>query len=392
MPLRSRDPEHREESRRARRARACRPPTQRRRRSRRRARAAASGTRARASRQLPKAACSSRKIPIAAASRDSRAARLRRPAARRSRRAPGRGTRAGSRSRAMPRSTSSTTAPRPRPRDVGGDVDAPRDGLALDDGRASGATPHVATSPSRTWPPSGVSISRSPDARSGCCAVPGAPRTTTSKTFCCSKRLPTSMPESSVAAGRRTSPGLMPYRWAAAQVDLDLRRSAAAIGELDARIGDAVDPRQQPPHRAACAEERRGPRRRRGRRASRSGRQHVEVGARRRRRLRRRGVDVADRCARRWHAVRSRIAVDDALDRGHGRVVVGVGVELHPELAGVDVDDLVTGDGAPEVRRRRRGRRGRSAARGWPARRSGPSPAATCRAAPSRCDQRGRGP
>ena len=73
----------------------------------------------------------------------------------------------------------------------------------------SGPIPTVAMSPSRTWPPLGVSINRSanPD---GLCRTAGPPQTTTSNTFCSSYRLPTSRPEIRVAASRRTSPGLSP--------------------------------------------------------------------------------------------------------------------------------------------------------------------------------------
>ena len=46
--------------------------------------------------------------------------------------------------------------------------------------------------------------------QAGSARIPGSPRTTTSKTFCWWKRLPTSMPKSGPAAVRRTSPGRIP--------------------------------------------------------------------------------------------------------------------------------------------------------------------------------------
>ena len=70
-----------------------------------------------------------------------------------------------------------------------------------------------ATSPSRTVPPPGRSISRfwmSSMLR----RVDGTPCTITSKTFWSSNRLPTWMPWTSVASARRTSPGVMPTAWA----------------------------------------------------------------------------------------------------------------------------------------------------------------------------------
>jgi hypothetical protein len=54
----------------------------------------------------------------------------------------------------------------------------------------SGAMRTLATSPRRTWPPDGVSISnRRTLVR--LFRVEGVPRTMTSNTFCASKRLPT---------------------------------------------------------------------------------------------------------------------------------------------------------------------------------------------------------
>ena len=72
----------------------------------------------------------------------------------------------------------------------------------------------------------------------------GVPRTTTSKTFCFSNRLPTWMPDSSVASARRTSPGLMPYRCAFARLDLD--RHGRLLGQRSTRgFDDAVHAGQQ---------------------------------------------------------------------------------------------------------------------------------------------------
>ena len=42
----------------------------------------------------------------------------------------------------------------------------------------------------------------------------GRPQTCTSKIFCSSKSAPTWMPDTSVVAARRTSPGLIPAAWA----------------------------------------------------------------------------------------------------------------------------------------------------------------------------------
>src|SRR4030095_12268866 len=48
-------------------------------------------------------------------------------------------------------------------------------------------------------------------------------------------------------------------------------------------------------------------------------------------------------------AVEAGVAVDCALDGGARLAVVGVAVDLDPELARVDVDDLVARDGAADV-------------------------------------------
>ena len=80
-----------------------------------------------------KAAWSSRKMPSAAARPKTEQPRSASVLGRGSRRAPRRGTRAGSRPLASRSCTSLATAPASRPLDVGGDVEAAGDVLALDD-------------------------------------------------------------------------------------------------------------------------------------------------------------------------------------------------------------------------------------------------------------------
>ena len=69
----------------------------------------------------------------------------------------------------------------------------------------------------------------------GLLEVVGAPRTMTSKTFCSSKRLPTFSPLANVVAARRMSPGLRPWRRAAARSPSP--RGSARRG-LDPDVGD----------------------------------------------------------------------------------------------------------------------------------------------------------
>jgi len=71
-----------------------------------------------------------------------------------------------------------------------------------------------ASEPSGTWSPLGVSIG-SERSRSMLGWWEGLPTTTTSNTFCWSKKSPTTSPWVSVPAARRTSPGLRPWRSAA---------------------------------------------------------------------------------------------------------------------------------------------------------------------------------
>ena len=78
----------------------------------------------------------------------------------------------------------------------------------------SAATLTRASAPSRAWPPFTVSSSRSLTLVR-LLRTAGVPSTTTSKTFCCSKKLPTVRPDSRVAASRRMSPGLTPFLVAA---------------------------------------------------------------------------------------------------------------------------------------------------------------------------------
>jgi len=85
----------------------------------------------------------------------------------------------------------------------------------------------VATSPRRTRPPAGVSISMS-WMLVRLWRTLGSPQTTTSNTFCSSNRLPTVIPDSRVAAARRTSPGLILWRWAAARLV-----SISTVGSVD---------------------------------------------------------------------------------------------------------------------------------------------------------------
>ena len=55
------------------------------------------------------------------------------------------------------------------------------------------------------------------------------------------------MPDSSVAAARRTSPGLMPSRWALAR-STSIATVGSSICALDARVSDAVDLGEHPLH------------------------------------------------------------------------------------------------------------------------------------------------
>ena len=122
---------------------------------------------------------------------------LSRPASARRRRGPRRGTRAGTRSRRA------AARRRPRPSPTRARRRSPRRRRLRETSSrwmiaaATARSRTSATSPSRTCSPSGVSISRFLMLGQ---AVPklGVPQTTTSKTFCSSKRQPTSRPDSRV--------------------------------------------------------------------------------------------------------------------------------------------------------------------------------------------------
>ena len=200
---------------------------------------------------------------------------------------------------------------------------------------AAGATLTWAMSPTRTWPPpSGRSTSRS------CTPVTllrssGVPQTTTSKTFWFSNRLPTPKPASSVATVRRTSPGLMLNCWAFDQVDLDLQRRLQR-NPLHGSICQAVNAGQQLLHLIGLGIEHLAvlavhPNDKFGVGAVQRGSAAlVEVGLHR--------------------AIQTRIAGDDLLHRGDGRVVIGGLIDADPDLGRVDVGDLIRLQGPPDPR------------------------------------------
>ena len=149
--------------------------------------------------------------------------------------------------------------------------------------------------------------------------------------------------------------GLDPGLSGLGDVDLDLH--VRLLGGLpDDRVDDAVDLRHERPHLgrlaaedvqvlAVHADDERvvGP----------GPGQHVEALARNGVRAVSESPDVADLLIRvgdhvALHVLRLGKRV---LDRRDGRVVVGIGGEADPDLAGVDVDALVAADGAPDGRR-----------------------------------------
>ena len=145
-----------------------------------------------------------------------------------------------------------------------------------------------------------------------------------------------------VVASRRTSPGLSPYVCGGGEVDLDVD---GGLGDdrVDARRDDARDRAERrldglglPAQLGQVVARRRG---RRGRRRGRPGR-------------------AGRRCSRRrgWRALGRRAA---------GCVIAGSALarsapsrEPHPDLGGVDVDELVGRDGPADVRARPRRHRG----------------------------------
>ena len=231
-----------------------------------------------ARRQLPNAACRSRKMPIAAASpkpsrrqawpRAGRVADHLGVVLEREREASGSG-----------RLTSILDVAEAAPAHVRGDVDAPRAGVALDRLRRR-PDAHVGD-----WPEAHVAAARRVDQQpadvgQAARATRASPRTTTSKTFCCSNRLPTWMPDSSVAACAAHVAGLDAVALAVGEVDLD--RHGRLLGERSTRGSTTPStPDSSCFIRRPAAAGRRGPRRRRARGAA-AGRagQHVEVGAR----------------------------------------------------------------------------------------------------------------
>ena len=90
------------------------------------------------------------------------------------------------------------------------DVDAPRAGSRAGSRSASARRCTSATSSSRTWPPSGVSISRFSDVGQAVRAPRACSRPARRRPCRPRKMSPTSSPAISVAAARRTSPGLRP--------------------------------------------------------------------------------------------------------------------------------------------------------------------------------------
>ena len=245
------EPEHREQAE-QRAERQLAAVDQRRQQRRRPAPAAASAKTSAASRQLPKAACSSRKRRDRGGDRDAehtRSCRSRRPPCAS---APRRGTRAGSSARASRSSISPATASSAAAADAGARRRARREtaSRSIDD-RASARRARRPRRPSRTCPP--------PGGRSAGCArsatlrrVAGVPRTTTSKTFCSSKMLPTWMPCSSVASARRTSPGLMPKRCALSR-STSISMVGCVAGSSTCRVDHAVDAAPRAPRIARAS-------------------------------------------------------------------------------------------------------------------------------------------
>ena len=140
---------------------------------------------------------------------------------------------------------------------------------------------------------------------------------------------------SSVAAARRTSPGLMPTRWALAR-----STSISNVGSWRRAVDGRVS---ETPSIAG-----RAPRLVRLRRMTARSEPKRDTG-------RRRPSAAASTCCDpllgigEHRVLEAGIAVDDPLDGATGRAVVGRAIDVHPELAGVDVDDLVGQDGPPDV-------------------------------------------
>jgi hypothetical protein len=118
------------------------------------------------------------------------------------------------------------------------------------------------------------------------------------------------------------------------EVDLDLQ-GRLLDQALDLLVGDAVDAGEGLPHLLRLAA------------------QHLQVLAvdahhQAVARAAEDGVDPLLRVGQHL-AVEPGVAVDHLLDAGDGLVVVGGRVDAHPQLAGVDADDLVRGHGAAHV-------------------------------------------
>jgi hypothetical protein len=145
--------------------------------------------------------------------------------------------------------------------------------------------------------------------------------------------------------------GLDPVPAGLGQIDLDLQRRLAG-GQLEPWIHDAVHLGHDLPDLLGLAAQH-------GQVLSEDAHDQRSVGS---------GEDVQAVAANRVVALVQRpdvadllrrvgddVALDAAhpahrtLDRGDRRVVVGPGVDAHPHLAGVDVDDLIAGDGTSDV-------------------------------------------
>ena len=182
--------------------------------------------------------------------------------------APRRGTRAGSSTSARRSSMSFGDGAEAAPADVGLDVEAARDGVALDDGRrlrdahvGDLAEAHVAAA--RACRSAGCG--RPPR----CWRVSGAPCTITSKTFCSSNTLPTWMPCSSVGLRAAHVAGLDARSAAPCRGRPRSRASAASAGSSTrgstTPSTSDIEPGAPCPPRGAG---RPGPGRRRARRAA----------------------------------------------------------------------------------------------------------------------------
>ena len=166
--------------------------------------------------------------------------------------------------------------------------------------------------------------------------VCGVPQTTTSNTRSFSKRLPTSVPERSVAAARRTSPGLSPYLSASSRLTWTLIVGSATCRVTRARVTPSIRAIADASLVGDCARAPAIPRRRPGRRWRCS---CAPV---------RFSLTFSVENASTWLAEPG-ISAHHVPDRGERLAVVRVGADRDPQLARVDTDDLIGGHGPADV-------------------------------------------